>query len=68
VTTYLTKEQIIEQQVATVAADAKADTDPGAVDDDDLAHMSPDKLRAFLNSGHAARLGIGAPRGTRRQR
>ena len=64
---YQSTEAILKKTADTVTADAKADTDPGAVTVDDLANMSPDRLRAFLNSGAASHLGIGAPRSSRRR-
>ena len=65
---YQTAEQMIASQQRTAEADALADSDPSAVTAADLAAMSDAKRSAFLASGAAAHLGIGAPRHPRRRR
>lgn len=55
-TTYQTTAQILERQQLTVAADAK----PGAdVTEDDLKHLSTERLRTLMNAGELTHLGIG---------
>ena len=66
-TAYLTKEQILERQMRTVAADAKA-ADPATLASEDLRDLSSAKLAELMDAGALAHLGIGArkhPRGRR---
>lgn len=64
-TTYLTKDQIIERQVATATADAKA-ADPATLTDADLADLSTEKLSELMNAGQLTHLGLGRPKIRRR--
>jgi hypothetical protein len=63
VTTYLTKEQITERQVATARADAM---EPFELTDADLANLSAERLSELLNAGQLARFGLGKSKIRRR--
>jgi hypothetical protein len=65
VTTYLSKEQILDRQRRTVEADAKA-ADPATLSAADLSDLSTEKLSELLNAGHLTHLGLGKPKIRRR--
>lgn len=64
-TTYLSKEQILDRQRRTVEADTKA-ADPATLTDADLADLSTEKLSELMNAGQLTHLGLGRPKIRRR--
>ena len=65
-TAYQTAAQMLEKQQRTMAADAKADTDPASLSEADLADISPAKLASLMDAG-LPHLGIGARSKPRRR-
>jgi hypothetical protein len=66
VSTYESLTQIRERQQAEADAITKAASDPAALDDADMKHLDPAKIRELMDSGQLRHLGIGPRRTGRR--